>query len=827
MDNKGNSIRLSELKTGESCVIIRIHGSGRFRKRILEIGFVKGKVVKVIKNAPLQDPIEYQILGYHISLRRSESELIEVVPIVEASENTESEFNGTFAKETERTITEKSKTITIALVGNPNSGKTSLFNFASGSHERVGNYAGVTVDIKTAVMRHKGYIINITDLPGTYSIAGYTPEEKCVQQHLMNASPDMIVNVVDASNLNRNLFLTTQLIDMNTQVLVALNMYDELQDSGAKFAYHDLSKMIGIPIVPTVAKTGKGLSDLLDKIIDVFENSDPVVRHVHINYGEDIETAITQIQPELRLNDALCNRYSSRYLAIRLLENDLSVREIIEQQSNAVNILKVTEQQIERLKKKYNDTVETIMADAKYGFIAGALSETYVPGESEKQRLSTAIDTVITNKYLGIPILLFFLWLMFQTTFSLGQYPMDWIESGIAWLSGMVNNLMPEGALRSLLVDGVIGGIGGVAVFLPNILILFAFISLMEDSGYMARAAFIMDRLMHKIGLHGKSFIPLLMGFGCNVPAVMATRTLESRKDRLLTMLITPFMSCSARLAVFALFISAFFQRNQGLILFSVYMVGVAVAVISAILLKKTVFAKEEAPFVMELPPYRMPTVKNTSLHIWYKAREYIYKMGTIILFASILIWALNYFPHDSKMQAEYEARVVQVENNNQLTDDEKQLQIIELQVEEASIRQENSYIGQMGRFVEPIVRPLGFDWKMGVSIITGFAAKEVVVSSMGVLYHAEIGADENSTGLQERLQQQTYTNGSHAGEKVFSPLVAYSFMVFILLYFPCVAVLVAIRREGGWKWAVFSAFYNTAFAWLLSFLIYQIGSLL
>lgn len=821
-------MHLSDVKTGELCVITKVLGHGGFRKRILEIGFVRGKTVKVIKNAPMQDPIEYAILGYHVSLRRSEAMLIEVVPMSEKQDREAVSFRGTFKdnEATQTIIQEKTKTINVALVGNPNSGKTTLFNSASGAHEHVGNYAGVTVDLKTGVFRHKDYTIHITDLPGTYSISGYTPEELYVQQHLMDSMPDVVVNVADASNLDRNLFLTTQLIDADIRVVIALNMYDELEESGAKLAYSDLSKMIGIPIVPVVAKRGQGIRALFDSVIAVFEDNDPVVRHVHINYGEDLEQGIRHIQSELRKNEELKNRFSTRFFAIKLLENENAVMQWIQELPNAAAICETAETEVRKLEKKYDEHIDTILTDAKYGFITGALEETLTRGKQEKQKLSTAIDTIITHKYLGIPILLLFLWIMFQSTFSLGEYPMAWIEKGIGWLSDVCRTAVPAGSLRDLLTDGLLGGIGGVLVFLPNILILFFFISVMEDSGYMARAAFIMDKLMHKIGLHGKSFIPLLMGFGCNVPAVMATRTLGSRKDRLLTMLITPFMSCSARLPVYILFIGIYFPHNQGVVLLSIYLVGIVLAALSAILLKKTVFSKDEAPFVMELPPYRVPTIKTTSRHMWGKAVQYIQKMGKVILSASLLIWVLNYYPRHPELQEPFDVRITQVEVDPQLPDEAKSAQISALQIQKKSELQTASYLGQLGKWIEPAMQPLGFDWKMSVSILTGLAAKEVVISSMGILYQAGDAVDENSTPLKERIQQQSYTSGEKAGTKVITPLVAYSFMIFILVYFPCIAVIAAIRKEGGWKWAAFSITFNTLLAWFLSFLVYQIGSL-
>ncbi|GHU94927.1 ferrous iron transporter B [Bacteroidia bacterium] len=788
-----NNLYLSDLKTGDEAIIIKVLGHGAFRKRITEMGFVKGKKVSVIKNAPFQDPVEYEIMGYKVSLRHSEAELVEVVAGEDAQAlAADTPFAGTIDEEKLKvSALEKGKVINIALVGNPNSGKTTLFNYASGSRERVGNYSGVTVDAKEASMKKNGYTFKIFDLPGTYSITEYSPEELYVRRHITEKMPDIVVNVVDASNLERNLFLSTQLIDMNIKVVIALNMYDELEQKGATFDYKNLGKMIGIPIIPTVASRGKGIDELFDKLIDVYEDRDPIVRHIHINYGALIEKAIEHLQPEIRKNPQITDKYSSRYMAIKLLETDKTTFALLQKCSNYEPIKAIAEHEIALLEKEYGEKSETFITDAKYGFIGGALKETYKAAEANPaKRKMLELDDLLTHRFLGFPIFLFFMWLMFQTTFSLGQYPMDWIESGVACFSNWVGNIMPAGALHDLLVDGIIAGVGSVIVFLPNILILFFFISLMEDTGYMARAAFMMDKLMHKIGLHGKSFIPLIMGFGCNVPAVMATRTLENRKDRLLTMLITPFMSCSARLPVYVLMVSAFFPRNKGLVLFSVYAVGILVAILVALVLSKTAFAKKEVPFVMELPPYRIPTMRNTSLHMWHKGQQYLKKMGTIILLASILIWGLSYFPRTTSTGGD-------------------------VMVQQQAVQQQNSYIGQLGQGLEPIISPLGFDWKMGVSIIAGMGAKEVVVSTMGVLYQADEDADETSGALIATLQQQNY-----------SPLVAYGFMLFVLLYFPCVAVIAAIKNEAGWLWALFTMVYTTCLAWVVAFVVHQVGNL-
>ena len=822
------NLLLSDLKTGEDGIIIKVMGHGAFRKRITEMGFVKGKKVTVIKNAPLQDPVEYQIMDYNVSLRRSEAMLVEVIAVEGASTLSKIKFSGTIDEEILKiSALNRGKVINVALVGNPNCGKTTLYNFASGSHERVGNYGGVTVDAREATMKRGAYRFNIVDLPGTYSITEYSPEELFVRMHITEKMPDIVVNVVDASNLERNLFLTTQLIDMNIKVVIALNMYDELEKRGAKFDYTALGKMMGIPIVPTVASKGKGIDELFDRLIEVYEDRDPIVRHIHINYGKEIEGAIALIQKEIRLNPEITDKLSSRYVAIKLLETDQTTLSDLKQLSNFVQIKSVSTAEIVKLEREYGEKSETIITDAKYGFIDGALKETFMAKPKEKRDRKRELDDILTHKYLGFPIFLFFMYFMFQATFTLGSYPMDWIDAGVGLLGSALQNTMPEGALRDLLVDGIIGGVGGVIIFLPNILILFFFISLMEDSGYMARASFIMDKLMHKIGLHGKSFIPLVMGFGCNVPAIMATRTLDNKKDRILTMIITPFMSCSARLPVYVLLISAFFPNYQGLVLFSIYLIGITLAVVVALVMKSVVFAKKEVPFVMELPPYRIPTFKNTTIHMWHKGVQYLKKMGTVILVASILIWALGYFPRNIAFSTNYDAKLKAIESSTSITKTEKELQISTLELQKESERQEKSYIGQLGHAIEPVIEPLGYDWKMGVSILTGLAAKEIVVSTMGILYQANTDADNESGTLKKNLIKQEHTSGVLKGQKVFTPLVAFGFMLFVLIYFPCVAVIAAIKKESNWKWAFFTMGYTTAIAWLIAFLTYQVGSFL
>jgi ferrous iron transport protein B len=769
------------------------------------MGFVKGKEVTVIKAAPLQDPVEYKIMGYNVSLRQSESRLIEVITLEEAlKQQVESgvadSFKGTFSDEILKTSAkEKSKVIDIALVGNPNCGKTTLFNFASGSHEHVGNFGGVTVDSKSARLQQNGYTFNITDLPGTYSLTAYTPEELFVRDHLLTKVPDIVVNVVDASNLERNLYLTTQLIDMDIRVVMALNMFDELEDSGDRLDHVSLGTLLGIPIIPTVSSKGTGIRELFDRIIEVYEDRDPVVRHVHINYGQEIERSVKKIQDAIWSDKSLTDQFSSRYFAIKLLEKDPEILPLSPTSPEFKLIQTIVQKEINRIEAQYSEDSNTLVTDAKYGFIAGALKETMVRNHEVRTGKSAneKIDFWLTHKILGFPFFLAFLWIMFQSTFVLGEYPKHWIDLGVSGLGSLIGSLIPAGPLKDLLVDGIINGVGSIIVFLPNILILFFFISWMEDTGYMARAAFIMDKLMHKIGLHGQSFIPLIMGFGCNVPAIMVTRTLKDRNDRLLTMLINPLMSCSARLPVYILITGAIFPRYAGTVIFGLYLTGILLAILVSILFKKTLFKSKEAPFVMELPPYRMPTFRVIIRHMWEKGEHYLKKMGGVILIAVILIWALEYFPrgHSGISQEE---------------------------------RLKNSYIGKFGQAIEPVIHPLGFDWRMGVSLITGTVAKEVVVSTMGVLYGTSQSHEKDKkANFSVLLQSETYQEGNRVGQKVFTPLAGISFLLFILIYMPCVAVVATVKKESGnWKWALFLISYTTALAWILSFSVYQIGSM-
>ena len=757
-------MKLSELHTGQQAVIVKVKGHGGFRKRILEMGFVKGQTVEVLLNAPLQDPVKYHIMGYEVSLRRQEAEMIEVKTAEEIARS------GDTAQEAEQE--QEQTVITVALVGNPNCGKTSLFNFASGAHERVGNYSGVTVDAKEGYTDFEGYRIKLVDLPGTYSLTAYSPEELYVRKQLVENTPDVIINVIDSSNLERNLYLTTQLMDMHLRVVCALNMFDELEHRGDLLDIEKLSSLLGMPLVPTSFKTGRGLQDLLRTVIHIFESReghDQYYRHQHINHGHEIENGISNIQQYLKGNDLLRLKYSTRWLAIKLMEKDKEAEKVVRQLPEYEDIIKARDVAVARIKEETEDDSETAIMDAKYGFIRGALQESgYKMGtKNDTYRVTHQLDNIITHKWLGFPLFIFLLFLMFEVTFTLGQYPMDWIDMGMEWLGDFISQNMDEGPLKAMLVDGVIGGVGAVIVFLPQILILYTFISFMEDSGYMARAAFIMDKLMHSMGLHGKSFIPLIMGFGCNVPAVMATRTIESRRSRLITMLVMPMMSCSARLPIYIMIIGAFFSaRYQSLVMISLYVVGILLSVVMARIFSKWVIKGEDTPFVMELPPYRFPTSKAIFRHTWEKGKQYLKKMGGIILVASIIIWALGYFGTMGVAPS-----------------------------------LEESFIGLLGKTIEPLFLAQGFDWRLDVSLLAGVGAKEIVASTIGVLY---------------------------GGEYNFTALEAYAFLLFVLIYFPCLATIVAIRHESGsWKWALFTAAYTTLLAWIISAVFYQVGSLL
>lgn len=804
-------MRLSELKTGEKGVIVKVLGHGGFRKRIVEMGFIRGKIVTVLLNAPLQDPVKYKIMGYEISLRHSEAEMIEIISTEEArqleeeeaqklglekiSDKTNDEDDRLTDERLHKAALKKSHIINVALVGNPNCGKTSLFNFASGAHERVGNYSGVTVDAKEGHAEYAGYKFNLVDLPGTYSLSAYSPEELYVRKQIIENTPDVIINVIDASNLERNLYLTTQLVDMNLKIVGALNMFDEFESRGDKMDYNKLGELFGIPLVPTVFRNGRGVEELFNTVIHVYEGATKegkmIQRHVHLNHGKYIEQAIDEIKKEIQKDEQIRYKYSTRFLSIKLLEKDSEIEEFIKTLPNGKEIIATRDKAADQIMMETKEDSETAIMNAKYGIIHGAMHEAGCEEgtRTDTYQLTHVLDSIITNKYVGFPIFFLFLYIMFEVTFTLGQYPMDWIEAGVNALCEFVKTTLPDGPLKAMIADGAIAGVGAVIVFMPQILILYFFISFMEDSGYMARAAFIMDKLMHKMGLHGKSFIPLIMGFGCNVPAVMATRTIENRRNRLITILVLPLMSCSARLPIYIMITGTFFAvKYQSAIMITLYITGIILAVLMSRLFSKWMIKGDDTPFVMELPPYRFPTAKAIARHTWEKGKEYLKKMGGIILVASVIVWALGYFPHDESLS------------------DQSQ--------------KEQSYIGCIGKAIEPVFRPQGFNWKLDVSLVAGIGAKEIVASTMGVLYADEETATDDSSkyGI---LRQKMEADG-------ITPLIAFSYLLFVLIYFPCIATIAAIKGEtGSWRWAAFAAVYTTLLAWIVSACVYQIGSLI
>lgn len=797
-------MRLSDLKTGETAVIVKVLGHGAFRKRVMEMGFVKGRRITALLVAPLRDPVKYRLMNYEVSLRRTEASLIEVMPIgndIPESSGDDIQRGGRLSSvssmttEDEGVLDERHRgefvgrrhTINIALIGNPNCGKTSLFNVASGAKEHVGNYSGVTVDSKAGTFRHGDYTFNIVDLPGTYSLSAYSPEERYVRTYLKENNPDVIVNVVDASNLERNLYLTTELIDMDHSMVIALNMYDELRRSGAVLDFSSLGNMIGVPIVPTVSRTGEGTDSLFDTIIQVYEGKNPVVRHVHVKLSQDLERALSEIKDALKKDKTINQQFCARYLGIKLLERDPEIEELVKESSQAGELLALRDRQLEYLERHHpGEDISSMIADDKYGFISGALAETMRQPQEQSVTATHMLDALVTSRLFGFPLFLCVMAFIFWVTFFIGAYPADWIQVGVDRLAALVDEGMAPGPLKDLLANGVIGGVGGVIVFLPNIMILFFFISFMEDSGYMARAAFIMDKLMHKIGLHGKSFIPLVMGFGCNVPAVMASRAIESRSSKIITVLITPFMSCSARLPVFVLMIGTFFSTHAALVFLGMYLLGAVVAMVTARLLRRVFFKVDETPFVMELPPYRVPTVKTSMRHMWWKGKQYLQKMGGIILVASVIVWALDYFPLGNS--------------------------------EDPS---RDSCLETIGKAVQPVMEPIGCPWQGTVAIVAGVPAKEIVVSTLGVLY---TGSGEVSD---QSLSTRLTAIDSATGRPGFTSASALAFMVFILLYCPCLATVVAIVKETGhWGYGAFAVLYNTAVAWVLAFVVYRLALL-
>ena len=706
--------------------------------------------------------------------------------------------------------------IFVALAGNPNAGKTSLFNKLVGANQKVGNFSGVTVEKHEGVIEHRGYQIKVIDLPGTYSLTTYSPEEIVTREYIIHQEPDVVINVVDTTNLERNLYLTTQLIDIQANLIVALNMYDEVEAQKTTIDLDQLEKLIGTHFIPTSAANGSGISDLLDHIVDLYSGNISIKKN-KLSFSTLLEEFIDRLVEILSADHELSEKYHPRWLAIKLLVSDKDVYKLVRDNPIWIKLNDVLTEALHSTKKEFDSDPELLLKEERHAFIRGAIKETVTYAPKKKRTTTEIIDSILINRITGLPLFLFFMWAMFQLTFTLGNKPMEWIQYFFDWFGSAVSAIITEPTARSIIVDGIIAGVGGVVVFLPNIMILFFFLSFLEGTGYMARAAFVIDKIMHKVGLHGKSFIPMITGFGCSVPAFMATRTLKNKSDRITTLLIIPFMSCSAKFPVYVLIAGTFFSTAEaGNILFGIYLLGILIALITARLLKSTVFHGESEPFVMELPPYRMPSFRILVLQMWQKASLYLRKAGTIILAASILIWIASNYPISSEIFEEYEQIKNDVTLSEEYNDIEKVKIITKLELQESGQQLEHSFAGRFGKFIEPIVAPLGFDWKLGIALVAGIAAKEIVVSTMGTLY--SLGdVDESSHDLRNKLLANSNYNKA----------VAIALMVFVLLYIPCFAASIVFHREAGkWKWTLFYGAYTMTVAWIMAFITYNIAKI-
>lgn len=822
---------LADLKEGDEAFIIKIKGKETFRRKVMDMGFVYGAKIKVVHKAPMKDPVIYSVLGCNISLRNHEAEHIEVVDVADMDSAGGGYLISDVRDDSMTRDRKYTKVINVALVGNYNSGKTTLFNSVTRLNEKTANYSGTTQEAKSGSFHHKGYTINIVDLPGVNSFSEGDENAIYVRNYIIDNLPDVIVDVVNSNNLERSFYLTLQLVDMHYRSVVALNFYDEFEKSDYDFDYTSFGRLLGVPMVAISAEKRSGLEKLFDRVVAVYEDKDPDTRHVHVMFNSIVEQSIERIHKLLNVeeNYEFTDHISNRYLTIKLLEGDSYEMKRVIEYSNYEEIKKVVDKEQKRLLAMNNEeVVADTFAIGRYSFLNGALKET-LKLKSDRKKSTKAwadkIDDVIVNKYFGIPIFLLFMWLMFEMTFSIGAYPSDMMAIGLNYISGFLATTIPDGWVKSMIIDGAFNGMAGVIVFLPNILILFLFISLLEDTGYMARVVFMMDKLMHRMGLHGKSLVPMIMGFGCNVPAVLASKMIENKRDRLVTIFINPFMSCSGRFPLYVLFIGAFFAGNSGIMLLTVYGVGVVVAILTSILLRKTIVPKEDSDFVMELPPYRLPNWHAVSYSMWFNTREYLQKIMGVVLIGAVIIWALGYFPRINDSDGIYNEQVSQAEvayaDNIAVRDSI----INHLESDREQMRLSNSYLASIGKFIEPVLRPLGFDWKMGIVIISGIPAKEITVGTMGVLYHSDdIPAEmkDGSVGLGNVLRQQVYLSGENQGKSVFNMAVALSFMIFILLYIPCLATVGAIARELNWKWAIFSVVYSLVIAWVVSFIVYN-----
>lgn len=824
-------MRISEMQAGQKGCIVKVKGHGSARKRAVDAGFYKGVCIEILDSDTTHMNIDVE--GMQRKLTLPEASMIEVLTTEEAAQELQvKELSTGELKDLAHRHRHK---IEIALVGQPLSGKNSLFTTLTQGHAAPLPNAN---DILMGERDFQDYHLHITNLPDTYSLTSRTADTWTVRRHLVGDNPDIVISVIDATDLERSMQITAQLLDMNLRVIVALNKFDAMQAQGSKLDYQTLSRLLGTPIVPTVSLNNEGLEHLLHLAINIYEGADfldddgevnkevmrelqewhrnivhsdddtehladftrdhtldtrykkHAYRHIHIYHGGELEQSIETLRNEVWKSEHTRYRFSTRYVAIALLEGDADIEQFVRDNlPNSKAVFALRDKERRRYSRLMGESVPKAIRTAKRSFIQGALKETYIPAQSRAKanpNLTERLDRLVTHKVWGVLIFLTSLFIMFEATFVLGEYPMQGIEWLVEKIGTGLEQLLPNGPIKDMVIDGIIGGVGGVIVFLPNILILYFFISLMEDSGYMSRAAFIMDKAMHKMGLHGKSFITLIMGFGCNVPAVLATRMIESRKSRLITMLVTPLMSCSARLPVYIIFVAAFFPHHSGIVLMGLYLTGIILAVLVARLLSRTVMRGDETPYVMELTPYRRPAWKVIFKHTWDKGYEYLKKMGGVILVASIVVWFLGYYPRSEQYATPAE-------------------------------QQEHSYIGRIGKAIEPAIEPLGFDWKMGIGLVSGVGAKELIVSTLGVLYaNQEVDSAESEAQIAAALKTVT------------TPAAALAYMLFVLIYFPCLATLIAIKKETkGWGWAIFTAVYTTALAWIVAFAVFQIGKML
>ncbi|AOS84834.1 ferrous iron transport protein B [Chlorobaculum limnaeum] len=704
------------------------------------------------------------------------------------------------------------RTITVALAGNPNAGKSSLFNALTGAHQRVGNFPGVTIEKHEGFLDYKNYRITVVDLPGTYSLTPYSPEEIVTRRFIIDEKPDVVVNVVEGTNLERNLMLTVQLMEMEVDLLVALNMMDEVEEKGIAIDLDQLEQLFGSHIVPISARNRKGLDDLLDHVISVSEGCIEI-RKNKITFSAEVEKAIDKISALLSRERELDAAANNRWLAIKLLENDREVYTQVQKYPVWVKVELALQEAIKECARLHSTDPEALITEDRHAFVHGAMQECVRKPKATRASVSDYIDMVVLNRVLGLPVFFLVVWAIFQLTFTLGSPLMDALDYAFGLLSETVAPHLPAGMVRSIFVDGVISGVGSVVVFLPNIVLLFMGLSFLEASGYMARAAFVIDKVMHRFGLHGKSFIPMITGFGCSIPAIMATRTLKSRSDRLATIMTIPFMSCGAKLPVYVLLAGAFFPPAMAAnVMFGIYLLGIAVGLWTAWLLKSTVLKSDSEPFVMELPPYRWPTFTSVVFQARMKAVMYLKKAGTLILGAVILIWVASNFPRSAALEAELARETARIETLTVAPElKAERLQKLEARIEAGQL--EYSLAGRSGKLLEPLIRPLGFDWKIGIALVTGLAAKEVVVSTLGTIY--SIGQVADETSLSEILRS----------DSTFSQATALSLMVFVLLYIPCVAAVGVMKKEvGAWKPVLFYSAYVLTVAWIASFITYRLA---